>query len=344
MSNFGTTPGAVLVPGMNSWVVGGTVTVQGTVSNLNQAIGSIANTASGVAFNYGFNGTGANTWTPLLTNGSGILLVAGQGLTDGSASAGQQWSKIGANVVSGTTGYTVNNSYPLTMNAAGWLNVVANGTTSVSQSGAPWTVAGTVSVASFPANQLISGTVGVTQATTPWTVTGTITQGGAPWSVTGTLSTAVLNFTPVTTAVPAASFDYGYNGSASTWSAQYLDPCQSAVLSFADFASTTSGSVIVTGVANKKTYICGMVSVVSVATSYSLIEGTGSACATGTLAAVMLNTGTVASNGAALAANGGYTFGNMQAHIAQSQNNGQNICIIFTGGAQVNTHMGYVQL
>lgn len=78
MANYGTSPGAVLVPGVNAFVtntvtVTGTVTAAGTTSNASSGVATSSTNTPSVAYNYAFNGT---TWDQLQVDSNKNLLTS----------------------------------------------------------------------------------------------------------------------------------------------------------------------------------------------------------------------------------------------------------------------------
>ena len=91
------------------------------------------------------------------------------------------------------------------------------------------------------------------------------------------------------------------------------------------------------GVAAKKTYVCGGVLVASAAATIGFIEGTGTTCATGTATVAGVQNATTA--GMALAANGGFaipvTFG--------TATNADDLCMLQSGAANISGWLSVVQ-
>lgn len=119
MANYGTSPGAVLVPGVNAFVTN-TVTAQGAQSNASDAVATGSISSPTLSYNYGFNGT---TWDRLQVDGSkqlkvidgnsAALLAAAQagtatnGATYPSASVGVGGDGLSAEPAAVTTGQIV---------------------------------------------------------------------------------------------------------------------------------------------------------------------------------------------------------------------------------------------
>lgn len=114
-----------------------------------------------------------------------------------------------------------------------------------------------------------------------------------------------------------------------------IDPC-TALLPTTVAVSQTADTQLITGTANKKTYICGGVLVAGAAEIINLVEGTGSVCGTSTTALVG---STTEANGVSLAANGVLPI---DTPISGS-GTAVNTCLYNNTASRVSGYVTYVQ-
>lgn len=95
--------------------------------------------------------------------------------------------------------------------------------------------------------------------------------------------------------------------------------------------SQTTGTRYVIGNGHRA-YICSIIVVGSDAENVSLVEGTGTVCATGTIAVIG---GATAAAGPNMAANGGFTLGNGAGTIAAVGVSGDDVCLFESGSGRV---------
>lgn len=121
------------------------------------------------------------------------------------------------------------------------------------------------------------------------------------------------------------------------------DPCNQATKLGAAINLTASGQVI-TGVASKKTYICGINLITATAQNIALVEGTGSTCATNTFG---LAGGTTAATGWNFVAGGGLAPGDGNGTVispsADSNATAANVCLLLSSTGQTSGSISYVQ-
>lgn len=122
--------------------------------------------------------------------------------------------------------------------------------------------------------------------------------------------------------------------------AAVFDPCQVVAKSYKAFSQTAT-SVLVTGAASKKTYVCSISIIAGAAEIFNLTAGTGSTCGTSTVAVMG---STTAANGLSLAANGGLTFGNGAASLAATTVNQDDLCLQQNSTSRLSGSITYVQL
>jgi|SRR5271157_366611 len=202
-SNYGTSPGAVTVIGVNAFITNTVAVSQSGTWNVGLNAGSN---------NIGSVNQGTSPWVVSLTSTTITGTVAVTQSTSpwtvqgdsasGAAKAGnpvQTGAVFNTTQPTVTTGQTVENqatargaqivatgvdTFNVTVNAA--LPAGANVIGAVTQSGGPWTVSGTVAVTQSTspwvvslASTTITGTVAVTQSTSPWVVSGGLTHNAA---------------------------------------------------------------------------------------------------------------------------------------------------------------------
>lgn len=121
----------------------------------------------------------------------------------------------------------------------------------------------------------------------------------------------------------------------------YSDPCKTNTPVWGTI-SQTAATQIITGTSAKKIYFCSFNVVVASATNIAVVEGTGTVCATGTATFPGLSGGTTAAGGWNFSANGGISFGNGDASLAQEATNADNVCVFMSGSGQVSGGFRYV--
>lgn len=313
MANYGTSPGAVKVQGVNAFVtntIAATVT-NTTASNLNAAVvgtGTAGSAAGGVLT---VQGSASGTAIPVSLSGNQAINVA-QIAASTVATAATGVQKVG---IVGNAGaifdQATGSAVPANALYEG-INVAGNirGLTGVNPTG-------TV----FAAQTDLTSVAGTT------TVTGTGAAGAGVQRVTVSNDSSL-----------AANQSVNMNQIGGT--AVVADPCQAnAKTSVA--ISQTANTQIIAGTSAKKTYICSIMVVGADAENISLVEGTVTVCGTGTAAVIG---GTTAANGPNMAANGGFTMGNGAATVAIASNaNADNVCLFQSGSGRIAGVVTYVQ-
>jgi hypothetical protein len=117
------------------------------------------------------------------------------------------------------------------------------------------------------------------------------------------------------------------------------DACAQGTGSSGNINLTASGQ-LVTGVAGKQTYFCGLILFTATAQNIALVEGTGTTCATGTLG---MSGGTTAATGWNLAANGGFVNGGGGYWVFKTSTAGDNVCLLLSGTGQTSGSYRIVQ-
>lgn len=117
-------------------------------------------------------------------------------------------------------------------------------------------------------------------------------------------------------------------------SSTIIDACESstATISYVPVAITAT-SVLKTGTASKKIYVCSLFLMAAAAENFSIIEGTGSTCGTSTLAVIG---STTAAAGMNTAANGGFVLPASKSSWASTTVNANDLCLIKAGAVQVS--------
>lgn len=123
-----------------------------------------------------------------------------------------------------------------------------------------------------------------------------------------------------------------------------FDPCVYQAKTNVAISTASGTTALVTGVSAKKIYVCSLFVLAPTAVSVSLSEGSGATCGTSAQAGVIgVATNGTAANGAALAANGGFTLGNGMGTIASTATNANYLCLFQSGTAQIAGNLTYVQ-
>jgi hypothetical protein len=117
------------------------------------------------------------------------------------------------------------------------------------------------------------------------------------------------------------------------------DPCQQGA-GISGNISLTANTQLITGVAGKQTYICGLNLITATTQNVALVEGTGSTCATNTLG---MAGGTTAATGWNFAANGGLVNGGGGFWVYKTATAGDNICLFISASGQTSGSFRYVQ-
>jgi hypothetical protein len=126
---------------------------------------------------------------------------------------------------------------------------------------------------------------------------------------------------------------------AATYVPRNGDPCMINMRQNAIINLTASGQLI-TGVAGKQTWICGINFVTATAQNIALVEGTGSTCGTSTAG---MAGGATAATGWNLAINAIYNSGSDNIWDYVTQTTGDNVCLLLSGTGQTSGVIQYVQ-
>lgn len=132
-SAYGTSPGAVTVPGVNSFVTntvtttgaGGTFPITGATSNASSAVATSSTNVPTVSYNYGFNGA---TWDQLQVDASKYLKVNCSAGCSASGVADEAAFTAGTSTYGPVGGFfqTTATSNALTNGQGGWWQMTAN--------------------------------------------------------------------------------------------------------------------------------------------------------------------------------------------------------------------------
>jgi hypothetical protein len=350
MANYGTSPGAVLVPGVNAFVTN-TVTANATLSaETTKVIGTV--------------NQGTSPWTVGGASATGSALAGNPvrvGLSDGTNA--QNWltaSILGDGVNGNNTGAVGN-----------WL---FNGTTWDRQRGTTlgtWGIirdaAGNARGANVNASSQLSVSCdngcSATTAITSWagsTLGAITTYGTAPGAVLVPSVNAFVTNTNVNLATnadgvaavaanaagagsPVNSANYTWNGS--TWDRQkaLADPCSyQNKTNLAISQNGTSSVQLVALSGSTVIYVCSIFLMTnSTATTVALTTGTGTGCVTGNDAVVGSTTANIA-NSMNLIAGAGFTLGNGTGTVAKGAA-ASELCMILGSNVFVSGNITYVQ-
>jgi hypothetical protein len=122
------------------------------------------------------------------------------------------------------------------------------------------------------------------------------------------------------------------------------DPCTYQLKTSFNINTASATTGLVAGVSAKKIYVCSIAVIAPSAVSVSLSEGSSTTCGTSNQAGVMgVATNGTAANGMALAANGGFTYGNGTGTVASTATAANAICLFQSGTAQLAGNLTYVQ-
>lgn len=117
------------------------------------------------------------------------------------------------------------------------------------------------------------------------------------------------------------------------------DACAQGTGSSGNINLTASGQLI-TGVAGKQTYFCGLNIITATAQNIALVEGTGSVCATNIAG---MAGGTTAATGWNFAANGGLVNGGGGYWVYKTATTGDNVCLLLSSTGQTSGSYRIVQ-
>lgn len=362
MANYGTSPGAVLVPGVNafitntpavsqsgtwnvgqsgSWTVSGTgnfTVTQATGTNLHMVCDSGCSSSAGFADNSAFTvgttainvlgglyDTGAD---PTITNGSAARARVDSHsylFVDCFTGCFQATQPISAASLPLPTGAAQDSSLT-TIDTDLKANVTLHaGANIVGKVGIDQTTPGTtngVQVNNFPGTQPVSC---ATAATCPVNAS----QVGGPWTTTDAADGSTGS------AVPSKGIYVGGNGSGNLTGIISCD--NSAAVSMS--TATTTQIVAISGTAGR-TYICSINLVAAAADNVALISGSGTNCASNVAG---LAGGTTAATGWNFAANGGLTQGSGLGMIYKTVTTNNEICLVTSAATQLSGTITYTQ-
>lgn len=126
---------------------------------------------------------------------------------------------------------------------------------------------------------------------------------------------------------------------APTYNPKNGDPCSINMRQVVPINLAASGQVV-TGVANKTTYVCSFHIVSATAQNIALVEGTGSTCGTSTAG---MAGGATAATGWNFAAGQVLAFGNGNAWQLATASTGSNVCLLLSGTGQTSGALQFVQ-
>ena len=317
-SNYGTSPGAVSVIGVNAFVT----------NTLSAALNTTPTIANG-------NGVVPTQGGAVLSATNGIYSNVLQGNAALSATNG-----IFANLLQGNA--VLSTSNPIFMTGTGTAGSAATN---------PITVQGIASMTPLLANPGTAanwgiGAIGSSVVSNGYynsiNVGGT-TRGWTGVNPTGTTYAGQIDLTSVggtlvalgsTTASASIPVVIASNQTAA-------DPCMYQAKSNVTVSQTASGTLI-TGTSGKKNYLCSLTIIASAAVNVSLVEYSGT-CTGGTAFALLGST--TAANGLPLAANGGLAYGtggNTVVSGAGDTNSGYNVCLLQNGSGTVVAQATYI--
>jgi hypothetical protein len=140
-------------------------------------------------------------------------------------------------------------------------------------------------------------------------------------------------------ALLALFFAFTMVEAAPTYNPKSGDPC-SINMRVVVPINLAAGGQLITGVANKTTYICSVHLVTAAAQNIALVEGTGTVCATNTAG---MAGGTTAATGWNLAINQSLALGTGANWILATATAGRNVCLLLSGTGQTSGAIQYVQ-
>lgn len=117
------------------------------------------------------------------------------------------------------------------------------------------------------------------------------------------------------------------------------DPCSINLRAVVPINLAASGQLI-TGTANKTTYICSFHIVSATAQNIALVEGTGATCGTSTAG---MAGGATAATGWNFAAGQVLAFGNGMAWQLATASTGRNVCLLLSGTGQTSGAIQFAQ-
>lgn len=112
-----------------------------------------------------------------------------------------------------------------------------------------------------------------------------------------------------------------------------VDPCQSAAKTVTPISTASAITLLFSGAAARKNYLCSFAIVSPDAEKVSVIEGTGLNCATSPLTLIG---GPTAASGMSLAANGVFALGNGASVVAAGNNQNFGVCLLQSGAGTVS--------
>jgi hypothetical protein len=303
-SAYGTSPGTVNVPGVNSFVTN-TVNVQG-IGTPSDSVANPTTAVNAQAFNMAWNPTSSD-WDRIITD------EAGQNV----GPTGVLGIFCGFNT--SPTTITSGNFSPLGCDNADNLLVKIN--------------------AALPAG---ANTIGaVTQASGPWT--SNVTQFGGTNVSTGTgVGGAGIPRVTISSDSSLAANQSVNVAQQNGVALASPDPC-AANARLSVVVSITANTNLITGTSGKKTYICWLQIQVASATAenVALVEGTtGGTCGSSTLGMAGGNTAALGWN---LLGYGQVTGGGYTSYAYKTTVNNNDVCLFLSGSVQVSGVISYVQ-
>ena len=308
-SNYGTSPGAVSVPGVNAFVTNTPSVAQSGTWNVGLSAGS--NTIGKV---------------DVLGNAGSIMDFAGQNAAQPANSL-----LTGCEFNTAPTTITTGNASPIQCTSAARLIVDGSQVTQP--------VSGTVSVNALPTG---SNTIGKVDILGNAGATLDAAVGAATAPTNGQAVLGVFNTTaPAPTNGQSAALQLSALSNLLVEQGCAGQSVANTSVKPINNAASSSNLLLVTGVASKKVYICAIDVVVNAANNVALVEGTTTTnpCDTGTAG---MAGGATAATGWNFAANGGLTKGNGQGIVYKEATAADNVCLFFSAASQVSGEITYV--
>lgn len=313
--------------------VSGTVTVtQSTASNLKVDLSGTAANATAIKVDgSGVTQPVSGTVTANIGTTNGLALdasVTGLEVAQASTTSGQKGVLVQGAVTTSAPSYTTAQTSPLSLTTAGALRTDASATTQP--------VSGTVTANAGTGTFNIQANASVNVAQVAGNTVSTAATGTQKVGVVGNAGAA---FDAATAAAPPANV-IQIGGLASGATGGLMLPITVCDKDAVVNISTATTTLIVTGVASRKVYICSLNLVTAAANNVALIEGTTTTNPCDTGAAGMAG-GTTAASGWNFAANTGLSQGSGLGSVMTTATNADNVCLVTSAATQLSGHIKY---
>jgi hypothetical protein len=311
-SNYGTSPGAVTVPGVNAFVTN--TNTNGSATSANSSPVVIASDQAAVAVKLNA--------TPTIANGNGVVPTIGGAVY--SATNGAYFNQLQGNAVLSATngGYQNLLQGNAVISATNGLYVLPTTAAIFPVSAASGSIAsGAVASGAFTSGSIGSGAI----------ASGAVASGAFASGAIGS------------GAVASGAFASGAFAAGSFLNATAGDACMFAnKTNLAISQNGTSSVQLIALSGSTSIYVCSLSLIAAGATTVAITTGTGTACVTGNAAVIGSTTANIA-NSISLAANGGLTLGNGGGTVAKGAASSE-LCMILGTSVFVSGNLTYVQI